>query len=148
LVHNTTSDYHGVVIAKTSNTALVTAAFDEDGTAHAWAASDAYVIVPQGRFALIVDPPTLTAGETITVEHIKKPTPVYSPYRSYPFPTNCASEMVSYAAFRYKYRDREPSFGDKFAGWFDRSLRQTGRTVRGALNRGGFSMNMKGNKRG
>lgn len=148
LVHDTTHDYHGIVISKTSNTALVTAIFDEAGTAYGWAASDAYIIVPQGRFSIVVDPPSKTAGYSITVPYIKKPTPVFSPYRTYPFPATCMPDLVQYAAFKYKYRDREPGFGDKFAAWFDRAARTTNGVVRKGLNRGGFSINMKGNKRG
>lgn len=34
--HNTTGDEHGIVLAKTSNTALVTAIFDDSGTAQGW----------------------------------------------------------------------------------------------------------------
>jgi hypothetical protein len=146
LVHNTTSAYHGIVISKTSSTALVTAMFDENGDAKAWDLADAYIVVPQGRFALVVDPPSLTSLHTITVPYIKKPSPVFSPYRSYSFPLECKDAMVEYAAFKYKYRDREPSFGDKFYQWFDKEVKDISKQTRHSLNRGGFTMNMKGKR--
>jgi hypothetical protein len=143
LVHNTTSDYHGIVIAKTSSTALVTAIFNTTGTAQSWTAGDAYVVVPQGRFGLIVDPPNSTASHTITVPYIKKPDPVFAPYRSYPFPIECKRDLVEYAASRYKYRDRDPNFGDAFFKYFARTSGITSYGVKRSLNRGTFTMHMR-----
>jgi hypothetical protein len=146
IIHNTTSGYHGMVIAKISETALITAIFNADGDAQSWAASDYYIIIPQGRFALVIDPPSSTASHTITVPYIKKPVPVFSPYRSYDFPFECKEALVQYAVFKYKYRDREPSFGDKFMQWFGQEVGQERKAMRKAVNRGGFTMNMKGNR--
>jgi hypothetical protein len=145
-IHNTTQDYHGIVIAKTSNTALVTAIFNSSGTAMSWANADAYIIIPQGRFKLVIDPPSLTASETITVPYIQKPAPVYSPYRAYPFPESCHGAFIEYASFKYKYRDRDPNYGDKFFAWFDKEVRTSGSIIKKSENRGGFTMNMKGMK--
>jgi hypothetical protein len=147
MVHNTTDGTHGIVIAKTSDTALVTAMFDGAGTAAGWTIADAYVIVPQGRFALLLDPPPSTAGYTVTVAYIQKPTPVFSPYRSYKFPTDCSRELVDYAVGRYKFRDRDPSTGATWLSMADRALNLSGGTVKKATNRNTFHMNLKGRRR-
>jgi hypothetical protein len=146
IVHNTTQDYHGIVIAKTSDTALVTAIFNSSGTGQSWTSSDASIIIPQGRFKLIIDPPSYTASETITVPYVQKPTPVFSYYRAYNFPESCHEAIIEYAAFKYKYRDRDHSFGDKFFAWFDKEVRTSGAVIRKAENRGGFKMSLKGVK--
>lgn len=142
LVHDTTGSYHGVVIAKTSNTALVTAIFDSAGQASSWTIADSYVVVPQGRFSLLLDPPPTTAGHTITVPYIQKPTPVFAPYRKYSFPVE-ARELVEAAVRKYKYRDREPAFGDAYFRYFDRSTKLTSAVTKKSLARNTFSMNLK-----
>jgi len=110
IVHNTTDGSDGIVLSKTSTTALVTALFD--GTNNDWSSSDAYVIQPQGRLKIIIDPPPSTASHTITVPYIKKPAPVYSSYGTYPVQPQYIDAFCKYAAFLYKYRDREPNYGD------------------------------------
>ena len=140
-VHNTTSDSDGIVLAVTSTSALLTALFSATSSVDYWATSDAYVIVPQGRKQLYLDPPPLTAGHTITVQFIQKPTPVYSPYRTYRFDNLAKGVLVKYAAWLYKYRDREPNFGDGFYRYFEmecaRAVKQSGRT----FNRSSFKVN-------
>lgn len=143
LVHNTTQGYHGIVIYKTSDTALVTAIFDSTGTAQSWTSADAYIIVPQGRFSLIVDPPSSTAAHTITVPYIKKPDPVFSPYRSYPFPMECKRDLVEYAAAQYRLRDRDEQSAGTHLKMYERNLGMTGGTTAKSLNRGGFTMQLK-----
>lgn len=147
LVHNTTTDYHGIVIAVTSDTALVTAIFNSTGTAQSWASSDAYVIVPQGRFSLILDPPSLTAGHSVYVPYIKKPTPVYGYYRSYPFPVECKRDLISYAAARYKLRDRDEQSASTHLKMYERNLGITGGITKASMNRGGFKVNFKKGQR-
>jgi hypothetical protein len=143
LVHNTTDTSHGIVLAITSDTALVTAIFDSNGDAASWEEDDAYVIVPQPRHSIILEPESETAGYTIRVYYIQKPPPVFSPYRSYKFPTDCRRELVQYALGRYKYRDRDPEFGNAFYQFSDRSARVTGGVVGKSRNRGGFKMNLR-----
>jgi hypothetical protein len=143
LVHNTTDGTHGIVLSKTSNTVLATALFDTKGDAASWGISDAYIIVPQARFALIFEPPFSTSGYTITVDYIQKPAPVFSPYRSYQFPIDCKRALVESAAGRYKYRDRNPNVGEAYYQHSDRNTKLTGGIVQKATNRGGFRMNLR-----
>jgi hypothetical protein len=130
-VHNVTSVSDGIVLSVTSTSALITAIFTATDGVDAWAISDNYVIVPQGRKQVYLDPPPLTSGHTITVNYVQKPTPVYSPYRSYRFDNLNKGVLVKYAAWLYKYRDREPSYGDAFYKYFEvecsRMVKQSGR---------------------
>jgi hypothetical protein len=123
LVHNTTDGSHGVVVAITSTSAVVTALFE--GTNDDWTNADAYIITPRGRYQIILDPTPSTSGYSLYVPYIKKPTPVYSPYRSYDFPEEYRFVMVKYAAWLYKNRDREPNYGDFLYKAFDAATRET-----------------------
>jgi hypothetical protein len=138
IVHNTTDGSHGVVIVKTSNTALVTCLFG--GTNNEWTLADAYIIVPKRRYKLIVDPPSLTSGHTITVPYVPKPTPVYSLYRSYNLPSEI--DLASYAAWLYRYKDREPNFGDTFYKVWDASVRRAAHNDADATRKKGFRVNL------
>ena len=140
-VHNTTSSSDGIVIWASSSSQILTALFSSTSASDYWATSDAYVIVPQGRQQIYLDPPPSTSGHTIRVEYIAKPTPVYSPYRQYRFNDNLNAALVRYAAWLYKYRDREPNYGDGFFKYFEmecaKAVKQSGRT----LNRSSFKVN-------
>ena len=138
-VHNTTDASNGIALAVTSTSAIVTALFD--GTDNEWDTSDAYVVIPQARFQLILDPPPLTAGHTITVPYVYKPDPVFSNYRSYKIPNGYKSALVKYAAWEYKYRDREPNFGDAFYKYWDNEVRKLGKGINDAQNRKGYGVN-------
>lgn len=139
-VHNTTDGSHGVIVSKTSNTVLVCALFD--GTNDDWTSGDSYIITFNGRFSLILDPPPSTSSHTVTVPYIQMPEPVYSPYRSYRFAPDYKEALLYYAAFKYKYRDSEPNFGDAFFKHYDMRVRAATRNVRGAVKKGGFRVNM------
>jgi hypothetical protein len=112
-IHNTTDGSDGVVLAVTDATHLQTALFG--GTNNDWTSADAYTLVPQSRRQLLLDPPSLTAGHTITFQYIARPDPVYSSYKTYRIPAHYMPAVIKYAAWLYKYRDREPNFGD---GWY------------------------------
>jgi len=122
LVHNTTDGSDGVVLVVTDATHLQTALFG--GTNNDWTSADAYTIVPQTRRQLYLDPPSLTAGHTITVRYVPKPSPVYSSFRSYRIPSHYMPAVIKYAAWLYKYRDREPNFGDAWFKYWEMQLRK------------------------
>lgn len=138
-VHNTTDDAHGVVLAVTSNTQLVTALFD--GSGNDWALSDAYIIRPQQKLLFVVDPPSSTASYTFTLDYVQKPAPVYSPYRSYRIPAEYSDALVYYAAWLCKYIDRDPNYGDAFYKHFDNACRSAGAQLNRTFRREGFKVN-------
>lgn len=142
-IHNTTDGSNGIIISKTSSSALVTALFD--GTSNDWVASpvaDTYVLNHQMRYYFVLDPPPSTAGHTVRVYYVQKPTPVYSSYRSYKFPEGFSGALVRYAAWLYKYRDSNPNFGDGWFKYWDAAVRQLGRETNYALNRKGFTVSL------
>lgn len=138
-VHNTTDDSHGFILAVTSGTALVTALFG--GTDNDWDSSDAYVVVPQGRWQIVFDPPPSTAGHTITVYYSQRPYPVYAPYRRYAFKSELKPAIVKYGAWLYKYRDRDPAMGDALYQYFDMQCRKYASAVKRGLNRTRLKVN-------
>ena len=130
-VHNTTQSTDGVVIAGTSSTQLVTAMFTDGVKDASWSVSDAYVIVPQPRYQIVFSPtPSDTA--TVTIKYVKRPDPVYSLFRAYKLPFNYMLPIVQFAAFLYKYRDREPNYGDAFFKYYDGFTRKIAAEMRRA----------------
>lgn len=140
-VHNTTDTSHGIVISKTSATVLQTALFN--GTNDDWSSSDAYVVQPQGRLELIVDPPSSTASHTITVYYLQRPAPVYSEYDVFLFPREYTPVLTKYAAWLYKYRDREPNYGDKWYVFYESHANRLKSQTNHMLRRHNFTMNLK-----
>lgn len=132
-VHNTTDGSMGVVLSKTSTTALVTALFG--GTDNDWDSSDAYVIQPQSLMKLVLDPPPSTTAQTITVYYLKRPAPVYSDYGIYPFPIQYHPLLVEYAAWLYKYSDSEPNFGDAWYVHWQNGIKIASNKMNATFNR-------------
>ncbi len=140
LVHNTTDGSHGIVIVKTSNTALLTCMFD--GTDNDWTSADAYIISPRGRFELYFDPAPSTASHTGTIYYVQKPGPVYSNYRTYNFPVDLDDALVQYGAWKYKYRDREGDTGDRYYKYWDRATKEYCDRVRQATVKKGYTVRL------
>ncbi len=117
---------YGVVIEVTSDTALLVALFG--GTDNDWTSGDSYVVVPQGRLQLILDPPPTTAGHTITVYYNARPTPVFSPFRTFRIQSQFIPEILRDAKALYEFRG-----GDYQKGGADKQMAQIG-TLNANLN--------------
>ena len=145
-VHNTTSVATGVVIAVTNDTHLVTAMFSivqGQSTPIGWAGSDAYIIVPQARKKLILDPAPSTPGHIVTIPYLAKPAPVYSQARTYPIDPSYEQAIVRYAAWLYKYRDKDPNFGDAWYKHWEMAVRRLKRQEDKALGRRRITVNLR-----
>lgn len=140
-VHNTTDGSMGIVLEVTSDTALLTALFE--GTNDDWSNGDTYVIQPQGRIKIVLDPPPATANETLTVHYIQRPNPVFSDYGIYRFQNQYMTALVKYAAWLYKYKDSEPNFGDAFFTYWNEMVGRASAQINKTLNRTGFKVNFK-----
>jgi len=142
IVHNTTDDSDGVVVSVPSGgTTAYICLFD--GTDNEWDSSDAFIIQPRRRFRLILDPPPETASETITFYYIQKPAPVYSDYDVYNIAFEYSEALAKYAVWLYKYRDREPQFGDAFYQYWERAIRAYIGQTEDALHRTKFTVSFK-----
>uniref|UniRef100_A0A6M3ITK6 Uncharacterized protein n=1 Tax=viral metagenome TaxID=1070528 RepID=A0A6M3ITK6_9ZZZZ len=139
-VHNTSDGAHGIVIAKTSSSALVTAMFG--GTENDWDSSDAYIVIPQGRKQVYLDPPPSIAAYTVTVPYIQKPVPVYSLYRSYRLDRQYQMAIIMYAAWLYKMRDSRPDYGSRYFTYFDAECRKAAKTENRNQGRPNLRVNM------
>jgi len=147
-IHNTTDDTTGVVTEVTSTSALVTAMYPNDPHSAAtedqnWDSSDTYYVQTQGRYNLVLDPPPSTAGHTITLYYVQKPSPVYSHFNTFKFPRQLNLAVVKYAAWLYKYKDREPNFGDQWYVRADNEMRKGKRMTDRALNKQKIRVNMR-----
>lgn len=152
-IYNVTDDAEGIILTVTSETALKTAMFH--GTDNDWdtaggppATTDSYRIYPQQRIQLQFDPPPLTAGHTVTVYYVQRPAPVYSPLRFYNFNPQMQDLLISYAAWKYKYIDQEPNFGDGFYKFWDLEVRKFSNAIDKMLGRSGFRVNLKKSSKG
>ncbi len=145
LVHDTTDASSGVVVTVDSEIKLTCCLFDGTNNYFSYSAgpaTDVYIINPQGRFQITFDPPPSTAGHTITVPYVQRPSPVYSSYYRYRFPFDWRDLLVSYAAWKYKYRDREPDFGDRLYKFWDARVRQVGHSSNEVQRRTRFNVNL------
>jgi hypothetical protein len=131
-VHNTTDGSTGIIIGKTSTTVVDTAMFG--GSSDDWASSDSYVIQPQGRYKLILDPPP-DGAKTITLFYVQNPDPVYYDYGIYRIPNQFMTALIKYAFWLYKYRDKDPNFGDGMYKYWDAAVRKAGDSFNQSLNR-------------
>ena len=143
-VINTTASLSGVVIAlPTIATAVKTAMFDlssRGGAYASWASSDAYVIQPQPRYSLYLDPPPDTSGYIITVTYVAKPMPVYSDYGTYSFATGYEESLIKYAAWLYKYRDSKQNQGDPLYVMYEKQMRKAKNVHKRAAGGSGFNI--------
>ena len=140
IVHNTTDTSHGIVAAESSSTAFICALFD--GTNNYFTSGDSYIVTLQNRYKLVLDPPPSTAGHTITIYYVQRPNPVYSYYRAYKMPYDFREPLLSYAAWKYRYRDREPNFGDGYFKYWDISVRELGRMHNKSTLQRDFKVNL------
>ena len=141
VVHNTSDGSDGYVVSKTSSTVLVCALFG--GTDNDWTDSDAYVIQPQGRLQIILDPPPSTAGHTITVYYGQTPPPVFSDYGVYRFQQTYMDAIIMYAAWLYKYRDGQYDTGDSLFQYYERMLRRMNARMDSDLNKNQFDVRLR-----
>ena len=145
-VHNTTDTSHGIVIEVVSATQLICALFE--GTNNDWSVSDAYVIVPQARYQIVFTP-TPASSATASIVYTARPEPVYAPYRAYKLPTDAELPICQFAAFLYKYKDRNPNYGDALYKHYELFTRKAAVDMRrGIPEKSGMRVNFsKSNRR-
>ena len=144
-IHNTTDGSNGVVLSVTSTSAIVVALFG--GTDNEWDQDDAYVLQPQNNYQLVLDPAPDTASETVTVPYIRRPAPVYSDYGMFNIPSQFHPAIVKYAAWLYKYVDREQGFGDKWYVLYDQQAKLFSSQIRKNYKRPRLSVNLRARRR-
>ncbi|MEA2066549.1 MAG: hypothetical protein U9O65_05565 [Thermotogota bacterium] len=133
VVHNTTDASDGIIAKVVSTVALDVCLFG--GTDNEIDASDTFIIQPRGRLQLVFDPPPSTTSHTVTVYALQSPAPVYSDYDIYPFAYDYAEALAKYAAWLYKYRDKEPDFGNAWYQFFLAQANSYGELFKEAVGR-------------
>jgi len=139
-VHNLTDGSDGYIIIAGSTT-LTTALFN--GTANDWTSGDSYVIQPQARLLLVVDPPSSIAGHTITVPYLQRPNPVYSNFGAFRFQPQQMDAIISYAAWLFKYKDSDPNMGDEWYKMWEIEVKRNASNLNQSFNKTGFRLNLK-----
>jgi hypothetical protein len=144
VVHNVTDGSDGYVLVvnkEVDNKTLDTALFG--GTNNAYAGTDAYIIQPQGRYEIYLDPPPSTANHLIRIPYVARPDPVYHDYGTYRFNHDAMIAIIKYAAWLYKYRDAEQNFADAWYVHWDRVVRQEAKNKNPFLHRRKWTVNLK-----
>lgn len=140
LVHDLTDGSDGLIMGIISSTQIYTALFG--GIANQWSLNDAYVIVPQTRYSIVFYPTPLAAA-TATIYYVKAPAPVYSVYRSYNLPFQYDDPIAEFAAFKYKYRDQEPQFGDALYQHYELAAKKYASDMRKGIDKkSGYRVNL------
>lgn len=143
-IHNTTDGSTGIVLSIESTTTLYCALFG--GTDNEWDSSDAYVIQPQARIELYLDPPPSTSGHIIDIQYVKIPEPVYSDYGVYPFRQHLNEAIVRYAAWLYKYRDSQPDFGNAWYVQFNSLVEREALDLNPYIKKRQWTVSFKGRR--
>lgn len=125
IIHNTTDVSDGVVVKVTSTKIIEICLFG--GTDNEIGSGDAFIIQPRKRMRILFDPPPSTKDYTATVYYLQKPDPVYSDYDVYKIAYDYPDALVQYAAWLYKYRDKEANFGDAFYVYWRRMITEARR---------------------
>ena len=152
IVHNSSKDAVGVALSVTSDTALVTAIFNDVGNPVPWASGDTYVIQPAAIKQLQFDPPTSTAAYTATIHYIATPPPVYSDFGTWRVSDLYHPAFCFYAAHLYLGQDviKSPDGGEvkiamgaKYLNEFNRLVREAKSEIDAGLGKTGYSMRKK-----
>jgi hypothetical protein len=136
--------FSGLVIAVTDDNTLECATWDDaTGSQGYWAVGDPYVIQPQGRLQIELDPPPATTGHAFVVYYVQRPNPVFHDYGVYRFQQHHLDSLIEYAAMKYKTRDREPGFSLEFEDDWMRRVREISYATNESFNRKGFSFSLR-----
>jgi hypothetical protein len=141
-VVNITSNCYGVVLKP--GLPAITAIFDlssRTGEYSSWHVGDQFLIQPQPKYQIFLDPTPNKSGDVITISYLSKPVPVYSDYGTYPFATGYEEAIVKYAAWLYKYRDSKPALGDPLYIAYEKAMRKGKNVNRKAEGVVGFRVN-------
>jgi len=111
-IHNTTDGSSGVVLSVTDTKNIYVALFG--GTNNDISSADAFVIQPRARLMLVLDPPPEDAGDYVYVPYLQSPDPVYHDYGVFRINFDYTEALAQYAAWKYKYKDKDADFGDRF----------------------------------
>jgi len=147
IVHNSTKDATGVVIAVDTN-ALTTAMFNHKGDPVGWASGDAYIIQPVQRMQLQFDPPPSTASHTATVYYAAKANPVYTDFATWQIQDQWHKAFCYWAADAYlaQYEIETPEqgaklvSGEKYNKKFEDIVRRAKYEIDKGLGKKGYSM--------
>jgi hypothetical protein len=112
IANNVTDGSSGPVVKWTSNTSIDVCLFG--GTGNDITTGDSVIIQPKGRMCLTFYPPPSTSSHSCYVPYLKAPDPVYCDYDVYRIPFDYTEALANYAAWKYKYKDKQPDYGDSF----------------------------------
>ena len=144
-IHNITDGSTGVVLSKTSSSSLITALFD--GLNNDWSSGDSYIIQPQAKYKITLDPPPSSSGNTITLDYLRRAKPVYSDYDLFQFPVQYQDSLVYYAVAFYKMRMQLTDEAQVWFGNADKLLKGHNRSHNKSLNYRRVILNFKKKQR-
>ena len=122
IIHNTTDGSDGPVVKVTSTKIIEICLFG--GTDNEIDANDAFIIQPRGRMKIQLVPPPSTKDYTLYVPYVQRPAPVYSDYDVYRIFLDYPDAAAQYVAWKYKYIDKEPNFGDAWYKYWQSGMTQ------------------------
>ncbi len=118
VTHNSVT-YNGYVVEYVSPTVLVVATQPSTSIS----AGDPYVISPPPT-NIITFYPTPSENFDLPISYYHTLPPIYSPFRSIPIPQDLLIPIACYICWLYKYKDREPVYGDKYFLIFESGIRR------------------------
>ena len=111
--------YNGYVIAYNSSTSLTIATIPSTSIS----SGDTYLISPPPANTITFYPEP-SSSFTLPIYYIPSFPPVYSLYRPIPLPNDMLIPVACFICWLYKYRDREPAYGDKYFAIYETAVRK------------------------
>ena len=111
--------YNGYIVEYVSPTTLIIATQPSIPIT----VGDGYVISPPPT-NMITFYPTPSEDFDLDIYYYHTLPPIYSPYRSIPIPQDLLIPVACYICWLYKYKDREPAYGDKYFMIFEAGIRR------------------------
>lgn len=136
-VHDTTESYYGIVLEVEASNSLKVALFN-DGEPVATASGNAFLIQPAAHAKIVLSDPSEVEGHTMDILYYGMQNPVYSDYRIWSFPPTACAGICKKAAFEYKYKDRQPDFGDRLYVDYLREVSQRKRDIAKTILQGRY----------
>ena len=110
---------NGYVIAYNSSTSLTIATIPSTSIS----SGDSYLISPPPTNTITFYP-TPSSSFTLPIYYTPSFPPIYSPYRPIPLPNDMLIPIACFICWLYKYKDREPAYGDKYFAIYETAVRR------------------------
>lgn len=118
VIYNGTTAAMGYVLSVINATSLFTALFDGTAGNNGWTSANTYTIQPSAEKELILEAPAATSGHIMHVSYVCMPTPVFSDFDAWSFPSRTSRAIASGASAIFKMDKTQYTESKALGGYF------------------------------